>query len=100
MGCTDPRRPSDARRLNGAYSPCRTRNDAELRDEIRDRLIKDERVDANQVDVEAHDGVVTLRGIVDALPTKRAAGEDARDTPGVVDVSNLLRIREPAPIGP
>ena len=40
--------------------------------------------------------VVILGGEVDSTLAKRAAGDDAWDTPGVVDVSNQLTIRRAA----
>lgn len=43
-----------------------------------------------KVDVKQH--VVILGGEVPSTPAKRAAGDDAWDTPGVVDVSNQLKI--------
>jgi osmotically-inducible protein OsmY len=49
-------------------------------------------VDSTQVDVTVHDGVVTLTGTVPSLMEKRAAGDDAWDTSGVVDVHNDLTI--------
>jgi osmotically-inducible protein OsmY len=36
--------------------------------------------------------VVVLTGDVSAVLAKRAAGDDCWDTPGVVDVSNQLRV--------
>ena len=53
-------------------------------------MLYDRRVDSTQVDVTVHDGVVTLTGTVPSLMEKRAAGDDAWDTPGVVDVHNDL----------
>jgi osmotically-inducible protein OsmY len=82
----------------GSYGPYygRTpRNDEEIRSDIRDRLIWDSWVDADRVMVDVSRGVVTLRGEVDTVIEKRAAGDDAWDTPGVVDVLNEIRIRQP-----
>ena len=59
------------------YHTTFARNDEEIRDEIRDRLIRDERVDARQVEVTVEGGVAVLRGEVATLAEKRVAGEDA-----------------------
>lgn len=82
----------------GTYGPYYgrvARSDEEVRDEVRNRMVWDSWVDADQVNVEVKGGVVTLTGEVDSLVEKRAAGDDAWDTTGVVDVNNLLRIRQP-----
>ena len=82
----------------GYYGPYYTRtarSDEEIEKEIRDRLVWDSWVDANQVRVEVHEGIVTLTGEVDSIVEKRAAGDDAWDTLGVLDVNNQLTIRQP-----
>ena len=73
------------------------RHDAEIRDEIYSLLVRDSRVEANQVDVEVEGGTVTLRGQVDSLAAKRAAAGDAWEVSGVADVDNLLRIPQEEP---
>jgi osmotically-inducible protein OsmY len=83
----------------GAYGPyhARTvRSDEELQSEVRNRLVWDDWVDAGRIGVEVRDGVVTLTGEVDTIVEKRAAGDDAWDAPGIVDVANHLRVRRPA----
>lgn len=45
-----------------------------------------------QIRVEVSGRVVVLTGEVDSDMTRRVAGEDAWDVPGVVDVSNQLTI--------
>ena len=44
------------------------------------------------MEVLVRNGIVTLRGEVGSLLAKRAAGDDAWDTPGMVDVNNELRV--------
>jgi osmotically-inducible protein OsmY len=44
-------------------------------------------------DVEVRDGIVTLKGVVDNLRAKTSAGDDARNTVGVWQVNNLLKVR-------
>jgi CBS domain-containing protein len=46
--------------------------------------------------VDVKRGVVILQGAVGSRLAKRAAGDDAWDTPGVTDVSNQLEVAEPA----
>ena len=49
-------------------------------------------MDANRIQVEVNQGVVTLTGNVPSIFEKRAAGDDAWDTPDVVDVHDDLVI--------
>jgi len=82
----------------GSYSPYQSRmvrSDDEIRSDVRNRLTWDSWVNADQIHIEVKDGVVTLTGDVDSIVEKRAAGDDAWDTPGVVDVVNNLKIRRP-----
>jgi CBS domain-containing protein len=46
--------------------------------------------------VDVKRGVVILQGVVASRLAKRAAGDDAWDTPGVTDVSNQLEVAEGA----
>ncbi len=87
---------SYARYYYGTYGPYYARihrDDAEIRGEICNRLTWDSWVNADRVNVAVRDGVATLTGEVDSVVEKRAAGDDAWDAVGVVDVSNELRIR-------
>lgn len=56
-------------------------------------LLHDPRVNRFNVAVDVIGTVVTLRGEVDNLKAKRAAEQDARNTVGVSDVRNRLRVR-------
>ncbi len=67
--------------------------DEDIEDAVRRAVEVDPRVDGENVDVSALAGVVTLRGRVDTVQAKRAAGTDARNTVGVVDVLNRLSVR-------
>jgi len=82
----------------GPYYGRITRSDAEIQDDIRNHLIWDSWVNADQIKVDVAHGVVTLTGEVDSVIEKRAAGDDAWDTPGVIDVINNLRIRRATPV--
>ncbi len=90
----------NSRYYYGYYGPYYTqiaRGDDEIRGDVRNRLVWDSWVNADQVRVEVRGGVVTLTGDVDSVVEKRAAGDDAWDTPGVLDVVNNLKIRAPVP---
>ncbi|CCF85691.1 BON domain-containing protein [Nitrolancea hollandica] len=69
-----------------------TRSDADLAADVNNRLVSDTWVDATNIRINIHRGVVTLTGTVPSLFQKRMAGDDAWDTPGVIDVRNDLRI--------
>lgn len=72
------------------------RRDAEIRDELRNRLIADTRIglidDTDRITIDVRNGVATLTGSVESEMAKRAAGDDSWDVPGVIDVYNNLRI--------
>jgi osmotically-inducible protein OsmY len=94
--------PAYGRYYYGFYGPYWrhvARSDAEIADDVRNRLVWDNWVDANRINVQVRNGVVTLSGEVDSIVEKRAAGDDAWDTPGVKDVINDLTIRQPVPEG-
>jgi len=58
-----------------------------------DRALElDARVDAEKVDTSVMADIVILRGTVDSLRSKQAAAEDARNTVGVFDVVNRMRV--------
>ncbi|HEU4793481.1 MAG TPA: BON domain-containing protein [Nitrolancea sp.] len=72
------------------------RRDAEIRDDLRNRLIADTRIglidDADRITIDVRNGVATLTGSVESEMAKRAAWDDSWDVPGVFDVYNNLRI--------
>jgi len=55
-----------------------------------DRLGEDPHTKEDETRVDVTQAVVVLGGEVSSSLAKRAAGDDARDTPGVADVSNQL----------
>jgi len=77
----------------GPYYGTMQRSDAEIQEDVKAAMRYDSWVDANQVNVDVNDGVVTLTGTVDSWREKRAAGDDAWDTLGVVDVNNDLQVK-------
>lgn len=60
---------------------------------VRRALELDPRVDADNIDVSIVASMLTLRGAVHSVRAKWAATEDARNTVGVHDVLNRLRVR-------
>lgn len=69
------------------------RTDEEVRQALVEALAVDPRVASFHVAPSAHEGSITLQGVVDNLEAKRAAERDARNTVGVRYVHNLLKVR-------
>ncbi len=75
------------------------RTDVEVEADVREEIFWDARVDAREIAVGVHDGVVTLRGTVASFAEKRAAQGAARRVVGVVDVHNRVQVRILGPHG-
>lgn len=73
--------------------PPRGIGDDTVREAVVDALIYDPRVTAQNIDIQAINGHVTLTGRVLSLRARSAAEQDARNTVGVTRVTNLLKIR-------
>jgi hypothetical protein len=76
------------------------RSDNEIEEEVRANLYQDDWVDADRIDVEVQDAVVTLRGEVDDFLEARYAWDDAWEATGVHGVINQITVRtdrEPTP---
>lgn len=72
--------------------------DAEIKSMVVDRLRENRQTKDSEIKVDVKQGVVILGGDVPNWVAKRAAGDDAWDTPGVVDVSNqLVPVSAPTP---
>lgn len=69
-----------------------SRPDERIREELSERLMVDERVDASNIDVEVRVGTVTLRGVVRDRRMKHLIDAIAEDVTGVTDVQNELRV--------
>lgn len=70
--------------------------DGEIKSVVVDRLRENPFTKDDEIRVDVKQGVVILGGEVSSWVAKRAAGDDAWDTPGVVDVSNQLVPRQRA----
>jgi osmotically-inducible protein OsmY len=66
--------------------------DDEIKQAIKDAFAYDPRISRFDPDVMVNSGVVTLTGRVDNLMAKKAAEQDARNTRGVWQVKNHLKI--------
>jgi len=69
------------------------KEDEEIKKAIEATFLFDPRVLSFNPEVEVRAGVVTLTGVVDNPAAKQAAGQDARNTVGVWQVRNLLKVR-------
>ena len=72
----------------------RVHTDSELKALVVGRLRTNVFTKDHDLRVDTKAGVVILRGEVETRLAKRAAGDDCWDTPGVIDVSNQLKVNE------
>jgi hypothetical protein len=68
------------------------RSDARIHDEICDRLLHDEFIDASEIEVSVLEGDVLLLGTVEHRDLKHLAEDVAFRVSGVLDVTNQLRV--------
>lgn len=66
--------------------------DGDIKSIVVDRLRENPHTKDDDLTVDVKKNVVILTGDVSSTLAKRAAGDDAWDTAGVVDVSNQLRV--------
>lgn len=69
------------------------RTDTEVKEAIEKALVYDPRTLSFKIDVDVNDGVAVLEGRVDNLKARRAAEMDARNTIGVWNVLNFIKVR-------
>jgi hypothetical protein len=70
------------------------RSDDRIREDISERLTQHPEIDASDIDVEVHNGEVTLKGTVDERHAKRSAEDLAEQVSGVKQVHNQLRVEQ------
>jgi osmotically-inducible protein OsmY len=70
----------------------RPTTDSQIKSDVVGLLRKNVHTKDHTLTVNVQSGVVVLAGDVSTALAKRAAGDDSWDTPGVVDVSNQLRV--------
>lgn len=81
---------SDTELRRKKYAP---RTDAEIERAVEDAALYDPRVASFNIEPDVQAGWITLRGTVDNLKAKRAAESVARNTVGVIGVTNRLKVR-------
>lgn len=90
---------SEGRGWRGRYAGVGPKNyqrsDERIREDVNDSLTSAD-LDASEIDVEASQGIVTLKGSVESRTDKRHAEDIADRVPGVRDVHNELAIVEHA----
>ncbi|MBD3676136.1 MAG: BON domain-containing protein [Planctomycetaceae bacterium] len=82
--------PADRRLRNDSYVDA---SDPEIKEAAIDAMLYDPYVNSFNVNVDVENRTVTLRGLVDNLKAKQAAERDARNTAGVLNVNNRLKVR-------
>ena len=79
------------RKYNDGYdTPPALPTDADIKAAVIGRLRENPQTKDDHIRVDVSQRVVVLGGRTSSALAKRAAGEDAWDTPGVADVSNQL----------
>ncbi len=73
-----------------------TRSDDRIFDDVCAMLTQHGYIDASHMEVFVENGEVTLKGMVDDRRMKRMAEDMIDEVPGVQDVHNELRIRQPS----
>jgi hypothetical protein len=73
--------------------------DAGVTTSVKAKFAQDDLVKAHQIDVTTREGVVMLTGDVDSVAAKEQAVRLARDTDGVMDVIDQLRVEVAATSG-
>ena len=69
------------------------RSDERLREEISDRLMADDRIDASDIEIDVQSSEVTLTGTVPDRWMKRQAEDMAEQVMGVREVMNQIRVQ-------
>ena len=80
-----------------AFTVACGQTDAGITTAVKSKLAADDTVKAYQVDVDTQNKVVTLRGEVDSPAAETMAIQIARDTDGVRDVIDEIRVVQVAP---
>lgn len=70
------------------------RSDERIKEEVSDKLMQHDEIDASEITVMVKDCEVTLQGTVEDRHQKRLAEEIIEELPGVEDVNNQLRVKK------
>ncbi len=71
------------------------RSDERIQEDVCERLKQNAQIDARDIDVEVHEGEVTLNGTVENRKVKRMVEANVDMIPGVIDVHNRLNLSKP-----
>jgi osmotically-inducible protein OsmY len=71
------------------------RLDSDVKRDVEDELRWDPDIDATDIGVAVHDGIVTLAGFVRSYAQKTEAERDAKRVAGIVGVANDIEVRLP-----
>jgi hypothetical protein len=70
------------------------RPDARIYEDICEALLNDPIIDATDIEIEVHDGIVNLRGMIDGRAMKKEVETCIEHIPGVRDVFNMINLYE------
>jgi osmotically-inducible protein OsmY len=70
------------------------RSDERIREDVNEALYRDHEIDASDIDVQVHEGEVTLSGSVDRREAKRIAEDCVWSVSGVRDVTVMLKVTD------
>lgn len=73
---------------------CAETKDATVSGTVKTKLAADDQVKASEIKVDTVNGVVTLTGNIDSQAAKDRAIQIARETKGVVQVKDMISVRE------
>ncbi|HEX7011401.1 MAG TPA: BON domain-containing protein [Steroidobacteraceae bacterium] len=69
------------------------RSDPAITARVKAALIGNEEIESGRIDIQTQEGIVQLSGFVDSDEMKQAAGQAAREVPGVREVRNQLVVQ-------
>ena len=82
-----------ARWVRGRGPKSYRRSDVRVSEDVSERLMRDPRIDASDIEVRVENGTVTLSGTVEDRDTKWLAEDVVEDVSGVREVENQLKVR-------
>lgn len=92
----------DANRNRAQHGPHRgkgpknyKRTDARVKEDINDRLVEDNYIDASDVDISVENGEVTITGTVETREIKRRIEDIIENVSGVTHYENRVRVKVP-----
>jgi hypothetical protein len=89
---TGPAGRSGSRRAQQRWPKSYTRSDERIREDLYERIVQDDAIDATEVSVTVVEGRVTLEGSVPERHMKHDIENLADECPGVKDIDNRIRV--------